>query len=80
MAREIVFIGDSFYRDSKTMMSSIYEKNGDNFTRTDWGFVRLACDKGEHILIRPATKPELNMFSCRLDELMEELKSPPPKG
>ena len=67
----IVFIGERFYWDSQTMMSSIYtiEKDG-SYSRYDWG--KLMCDVQDNPEIcfrfRYATKKELKYFENKLNE------------
>jgi hypothetical protein len=59
---KLFFIGDKFYSESGTMMSSIYhvEKTtkGDHY-RSDWGKVQIALESGEEVNIRPATDSEM---------------------
>ena len=53
---ELIFIGDKYYRESKTMMSSIYDIY---WNRQDWGKVQIALNEGHSVHIRPATDDEL---------------------
>lgn len=55
---EIVYIGDDFYFETGTMMSSIYLKTKEGFERFDWGFVQCALSKRNTLTIRPATPLE----------------------
>lgn len=52
---DLIYIGDQFYLESGTVMSSIYDMQGN---RSDWGFVQTALKKGESVHIRPATEEE----------------------
>jgi len=63
---ELIFIGDHFYRESNTMMSSIYDIKGN---RQDWGTVGNALRSGDSISIRPATDAEIGKFERYLREL-----------
>lgn len=56
---ELIYIGDHFYRDSGTIMSSLYDTDG---VRQDWGKVQLACRTGQRVNIRPANKEELAYY------------------
>lgn len=69
-----VYIGNKFYRESKTIMSSIYIDRGNTFTRTDWGKIQIALERGEFVEIRPATPTEIKMFEEKLTQLNEDLK------
>lgn len=66
--KEIVFIGSNYYADSKSFMSCIYEKIGDEYKRFDWGFFEIALQKGENIFVRQATKDEAQMFRLKLEK------------
>lgn len=52
----IYYIGENFYSNSGTMMSSIYLEGG---FRTDWGKVRIALIEGKEVRIRQATDAEM---------------------
>lgn len=52
----IYYIGDEFYGNSGTMMSSIYLEGG---FRTDWGKVRISLSEGKEVRIRQATDAEM---------------------
>ena len=56
---KLVFIGDRFYSESKTMMSSIYHEDG---RRYDWGFVNINLRDGKTVKIRPATPLEMEHY------------------
>ncbi len=58
-----IFIGDRFYRESGTIMSSVYEINPNGtHSRTDWGFIGIALKNGKTVNIRPATSDEIKLF------------------
>jgi hypothetical protein len=60
--RNVVYIGERFYRESGTMMSSVFEIIDKKYYRTDWGKISIALDNGQNITIRPATKKEIEYF------------------
>lgn len=62
----LIYIGEQFYSESKTYMSSIYTLDGE---RSDWGFVQCALRDGCVVNIRPATKIELHYYKAKLNEL-----------
>ena len=66
---ELIFIGDKFYSESKSIMSSIYTVDAE---RSDWGFVQVALRNGESVHIRPATKIEMVGFVKLLDKIKAE--------
>lgn len=68
---ELIYIGDHFYAESRTMMSSIYTTDGQ---RSDWGFVQCALRDGETVNIRPATTAEINHYEAKLNELRRRWK------
>jgi hypothetical protein len=55
----LIFIGDEFYSESGTSMSSIYVEN--TWERSDFGFVSVALRAGNTVNIRPATDAELGV-------------------
>lgn len=63
-----IYIGDKFYRESGTSMSSIYLEDG---LRYDYGFMKRDLAKGETVQIRPATAQELLHYQRKLDELTQ---------
>jgi len=63
---ELIFIGDKFYNESSTIMSSIYTIDG---RRSDWGFVQVTLSQGESVYIRPATKVELAPYIEKLNHI-----------
>ena len=66
----LIYIGDKFDRESKSMMSPIYTEAGQ---RSNWGFVQIALERGEEINIRPATLSEMSKYEAKLKELKEML-------
>ena len=66
---ELIFIGNKFYNESKTIMSPIYTVEGE---RSDWGFVQIALQNGESVHIRPATQREIVPYIERLNQLKKE--------
>ena len=65
----LIYIGDHFYAESGTMMSSIYTEDG---RRTDWGFVQCALRDGQIVNIRPATQIELDGYEAKLSRLKRD--------
>ena len=63
---KLVYIGDHFYHESGTNMSSIYTEHGE---RSDWGFVQSALRRGETIEIRQATQQEKDHYEAVLNRL-----------
>lgn len=59
----LIYVGDHFYWESGTVMSSIYTEDG---SRSDWGGVQLALKNGETVHIRPATQNEIDRYEARL--------------
>ena len=69
----VVFIGENFYMESGTAMSSMYEKlPGGSYKRTGWGFIRVALQKGDDVHIVPATQRETDHFTRILYELKKD--------
>jgi hypothetical protein len=62
----LVYIGDHFYSESRSMMSPIYTEDGQRY---DWGFVQVALKRGEEILIRQATQAEKDMYEAQLSRM-----------
>jgi len=76
---DIFFIGERFYRDSSTMMSSIYEKTNNpkfepQYYRSDWNQVQFILEAGEIIYLRPATNDEMLWAYQELDRTKEVWK------
>lgn len=63
---ECIFIGDRFYIESGSIMSSLYTVKGE---RTDWGLVSNALNNGKSVNIRPATINELEQYTKMLNEI-----------
>jgi hypothetical protein len=64
----LVYIGDDFYWESGTAMSSIYTED---WKRSDWGKVQVALRDGASIFIRPATDAEMGIAYRMLREIKE---------
>ena len=65
---KLIYIGDHFYEESKSYMSSIYDTDG---ARQDWGKVQVALRNGERVSIRPATSQELVRYEIKLRALKQ---------
>ena len=65
----LVFVGNKFYRESGTVMSSIYQEVAGKLSRANFGFVERALENGEEVHIRPANKSELAWAEKKLEEL-----------
>ena len=63
---ELIYIGSHFYDESKSIMSPIYDVEGN---RQDWGFVNIALKKGESVHIRQATEDELVYYEQKLKNI-----------
>lgn len=70
---ELIYIGDHFYDESKSIMSPIYTVEGN---RSDWGFVQIALKNGDSVHIRQATKEEKKYYENRLAGLKQSLSQP----
>ena len=71
---ELIYIGDEFYRESSTSMSSIYTING---VRSDWGQVSRALEQGESVHIRPAIESEITFYKQKLKEVKKSFVEVP---
>lgn len=69
---DLIFIGDHFYSQSGSFMSSLYDTNG---YRQDWGKVNCALRAGKEVRIRPATASELKVYEAQLTRLKREQKA-----
>lgn len=69
---KLMYIGDHFYHESRTMMSSIYGEDG---ARGDWGKVQIALARGEEVTIRQATQPERDFYEARLSRMKRDRES-----
>lgn len=70
---EAFFIGDHYYRQSRTMMSSVYltgkrvHRDGSTFYRRyDYGFLQRDLKLGKEVVIRQATQEERAWADARL--------------
>ena len=64
---ELIYIGERFYSKSGSVMSSIYDINGN---RLDWSNVRIALRNGQSVHIRPATEKEIEKYCEYFKSLM----------
>jgi hypothetical protein len=60
---KLIYIGDHFYMESGTRMSSIYHETGE---RSDLGEVNFALRAGDSIEIRQATQKERTFYEAQL--------------
>ena len=63
---DCIFIGNRFYEESGSIMSSLYTVEG---KRTDWGFIEAALRNGKSVSIRPATINEIEQYTKKLNEI-----------
>jgi len=63
---KLIYIGDHFYMESGTIMSSIYTETGE---RSDWGKVQMALKDGEEVEIRQATILERRFYESQLSRI-----------
>ena len=70
-----VYIGDRFYRESGTMISPVYEIKDGGYSRTDWGFIQIALEKGEELHIRPAMVDEISFFEKKMEECNKAMEA-----
>ena len=68
----LIYIGDHFYHESGTMMSSIYGEDG---IRSDWGKVQIALRAGQSIEIRQATQQERDFYESHLSRMKRDRES-----
>jgi hypothetical protein len=61
---ELIYIGERFYFDSGSAMSSIYTIDGQRY---DWGFVKRDLANGLSVEIRPANRKEIEAAESRLE-------------
>lgn len=66
---KLIYIGDHFYWQSGSAMSSLYTEDG---RRSDWGFIQTALKNGEPVEIRPATNAERAPYEARLTRMKAE--------
>ena len=65
---KLIYVGERFYDESSTIMSSIYTVDG---KRYDWGLVQGALKRGKTVNIRPATEAEMKFFKTKLAKIKE---------
>jgi hypothetical protein len=66
---KLVYIGDEYYSQSKTIMSPIYTEEGQRY---DWGFVTIDLAKGKAVTIRQANAVERRYYEQRLAAIKAE--------
>jgi hypothetical protein len=55
MKIELIYIGDHYYEQSRSMMSPIYTIRGERY---DWGYIQIDLANGHEVSIRQATPME----------------------
>ena len=68
----LIYIGDKFYFESGTSMSSLYSEDGE---RHCWATVDLALKDGKEVCIRPATDAEFVRYQRKLDQFKEDRRA-----
>jgi hypothetical protein len=66
---KLIYIGDKFYTESKSIMSPVYTEHGE---RSDWGFIQVALRNGGEVNIRQATSVELLFYEEKLAKIKKE--------
>jgi hypothetical protein len=69
MTLNLVHIGRSFYHESGTRMSPLYEIKNGLWKRSDWGKVEIALESGHEVNIRPADLAELGQAHLMLQKM-----------
>jgi len=69
---ELIYIGEKFYNESASVMSSVYRKGENKMERWDWGFISIALEQGKIVKIRPATPAELKWANDALFSVNEK--------
>lgn len=69
MVVRLIHIGNAFYHQSGTVMSSLYTEDG---LRYDWGLVDRAVERGDRVEIRPATHAERVHYQRELSRLLKK--------
>lgn len=70
---KVIFIGNDYYYESGTRMSSVYQiEDEGRLKRTHWGFIQIALAKGEEVHIRPANEKELEQMDSLLGKILIE--------
>lgn len=65
---KLIYIGEKFYTQSRTMMGTLYEIDEDaKWHRWDWGFVQLALQEGKIVNIVPADENQLTIAEGLLE-------------
>lgn len=59
---QVIYLGDHFYQQSKSLMSSLYTDDGRRF---DLGGIKCALSNGQSVNIRPATQAELEIYEAK---------------
>lgn len=69
----LISFGRWYYDHASTSLGVLYHQDG---SRADWGKVEIALEKGESVIIRPATRAEHNrmiaLFDARIDEMAKQ--------
>jgi len=66
---KLFYIGDHFYPESSTSMSSIYKEDK---TRYDYGFLQRDLEYGHSIEIRQATNNEIQWANKKLKSIKND--------
>lgn len=69
---KVFYIGDDFYTQSNSYMSSVYIKK--THAKTDWGFIMKALSLGESVTITPATDQETDWAHTELERILKIIK------
>ncbi|HUV81761.1 MAG TPA: hypothetical protein VMW53_01610 [archaeon] len=74
--KSFIYIGQNFYHDSNTVMSSVYKIKayGVEYERADWGMISQYLAQGIEIYIRPAHDSEMIIFQDKLINILKEKK------
>ena len=73
---DIFFIGERFYRDSSTIMSSLYEKTDESrfefqYNRISFNNIQSILEARELVYLRPATNDEMLWAYQELDRIIK---------
>jgi len=76
---DIFFIGERFYRDSSTIMSSLYEKTDESrfefqYNRISFNDIQSILEARELVYLRPATNDEMLWAYQELDRIIKTWK------
>lgn len=69
---KIIFTGESFYRESGSIMSPLYKETGERY---DYGFLQRDLANGCDISIRQATPKELDFYKNKLSLIKAQDKN-----